>query len=208
MKFNGGICLLGIFTMLASLLTVAILVCVNIINAENSPSVPETSTEYPILIPKNTNKYPYLVEFMELQNESLVDWENGFKKCGSPVEGCPNPNNEQSSSNVTENHNASIAAVSIEHLQDFKDQPSLCRCDDECLRFGDCCTSVLAKLKKIPKDNPWRCVRLLNSVSRYAIKHEIFLIKCVELYLTHLSIRTLIVLMITFVNTETFSEND
>ncbi len=156
--------------MLASLLTVAILVCVNIINAENSPpfsenstSFPEISTEYPILIPKNTHKYPNLVEFVELQNESSVDWENGFKKCGSPVEGCPNPSAD-SSSNVTENQNASVAGFSTEHLQDFKEQPSLCRCDDECLRYGDCCTSVLANLKKIPKDIPWRCVRLLNSV--------------------------------------------
>lgn len=157
MKFNGGICLIGIFTMLASLLTVAILVCVNIINAQNSDTFSENSTKYPILTPKNP-------EFVELQNESSFDWENGFKKCGSPVEGCPDPHNDQSSPHVTENQNASVVGVSLEHLQDFKDQPSLCRCDDDCLRYGDCCTSVLAKFKKIPKDNPWRCVRLLNSV--------------------------------------------
>lgn len=128
------------------------------------------STQYPILIPPIEHFTP---EYLTLQNESLIDWENGFKKCGNPVEGCPD-DDEVVARRKRNDLFESNSTASIPSRMDFKKFPSLCRCDENCTKFGDCCASVLAQIRQIPMDNLWRCRKLLDSVK---LLQKLFLIK-------------------------------
>jgi len=83
--------------------------------------------------------------FLELQN-STVDWNGGFKECGSPMESCTNEQVKPSCLN-------------------YMTHPMYCRCDKECIKYGDCCVTVLRELKKIPSEVHWSCIQLPNSVS-------------------------------------------
>lgn len=179
MKFFGDKCVIvGIFTMITSLLIVVTLVCVKIIQAETSVNLTEDSTKYPILLPGRASNQ---IEFLVLQNESTIDWENGFKKCGNPVEGCPietiNTVDEALTTNSTNINETSTGSKFLTSI-DFKEQPTLCRCDDQCMKYGDCCASILARKKKVPKDVYWRCEKLLNTVITIIIPKVILCIIC------------------------------
>ncbi|CAL8124644.1 unnamed protein product [Orchesella dallaii] len=96
-----------------------------------------------------TSEEEWEVEFLELKNKSLINWKDGFKSCGVPMEGCGKKQTDD---------------------RDYFIYPSFCRCDKECIKYGDCCVTVLKELKKIPKEPSWRCVQLPLPNSKHAVR--------------------------------------
>lgn len=156
MRQYSKFCVVGIMIVLF----VTVVVCVKIIKSDEPPTTESTlvnSTIYPILIPK----YSSTPDSMVLSNESLINWEANFKRCGKPVEACPG------GTNATSENDASAQNLTVKNSDDdFKTIPELCRCDDKCLKYGDCCATILTGEKKIPEETYWRCNRLLTSVSK------------------------------------------
>ncbi|ODM90421.1 hypothetical protein Ocin01_16262 [Orchesella cincta] len=115
------------------------------------PCSPRTDPIPPVSPNYTTTPIPFEepeVEFLDLDNKSIVDWDNGFKDCGVPMEGCDKNQSD---------------------TMDYFKNPSFCRCDKECIKYGDCCVTVLKEIREIPKEPYWRCVPLPNS-KKHAVR--------------------------------------
>lgn len=186
----------------ATFVTVPLLIIVNCVseacgdslnNVTNMSSLTRTHgspTKIPILLPNNIKKKAPL-------NDSVIDWENDFKKCGKSVEPCvhhrQNDRNDSNTikigdSDLKPNSNETAEPRSkrkVRHQHDspmsFLLTPHLCRCDENCTKFGDCCAAILTeRLKKVPEDPHYRCANLLDSVNCQLIELLSFI--CMHLY--------------------------
>ncbi|CAL8124520.1 unnamed protein product [Orchesella dallaii] len=135
-----------VFVLILITLTLSTLYFIFFVRNQNKKGSEDTSTELVnngIKIPLDNFTISTYAGGLSLSENgsSNIDWENGFKTCGDPMEGCNNSYSDL----------------------DYMHSPMYCRCDSQCIKYGDCCVTVLKEIEEIPVEPLWRCVKLPNS---------------------------------------------